>query len=112
MRITIDLPPTNNTAYKISNRGGRSFMYMTSEGRAWKEMVGWKLKRFKPKSGDFEVVIDIYYKYNRDIDAVKLILDSLEGHIYKNDRQVVSMLCYKSKDLKNPRLELSAYKIG
>ena len=54
--------------------------------------------------GQFSVTVYLYLKRDRDIDSsFKLLLDALEGVVYKNDRQVVEIYCRKYKS-DNPKM--------
>jgi Holliday junction resolvase RusA-like endonuclease len=58
-------------------------------------------------TGDVEVSIKWYLKYNRDIDGgLKLLLDSFEKSFIANDKQVKALHIFKEKDNKNPRVEV------
>ena len=55
---------------------------------------------------DLRVEIDIYYASRRpDLDE-SLILDVMQGRIYKNDRQVKSKAIEHYLDRENPRAEI------
>ena len=57
-------------------------------------------------TGRLSVVCDIYYANNRpDLDEA-LILDGLQGLIYKNDRQVREKHVFHHIDKFNPRAEV------
>ena len=63
---------------------------------------------------DGEVGFDaaIYYASNRpDLDE-SLILDVLQGRIYRNDRQVREKHIYHGIDKKNPRAEITIWERG
>tara|TARA_R100001377_G_scaffold11691_1_gene5854 strand:- start:1147 stop:1593 length:447 start_codon:yes stop_codon:yes gene_type:complete len=61
--------------------------------------------------GDLEVEIVIFYASRRpDLDP-SLILDCMEGYIYKNDRQVKRQILYWGLDKKNPRAEIRVTEI-
>jgi len=60
--------------------------------------------------GDLVVYIQIYYSSRRpDLDA-SVILDAMEGYIYKNDRQVKEQHFYWGLDKTNPRSIISVGK--
>lgn len=59
--------------------------------------------------GKFCITVNMFVKRDRDIDSsVKLLLDALEGIVYKNDKQVVDLNISKYKS-DNPRLEIEIY---
>lgn len=90
--------------------------YLSKEGSAFKEMLGWEAKKFwhkAPLAGDVGIAIDFYYsdKRRRDIDnPIKAILDSLNGIIYKDDSQIVDLTVTKNKG--ENRIEIKIYDQG
>ena len=83
-------PVSLNNAY--FNRGrGRT---MTSEARAWKELVAWHARavhKGKPSKGRIELSIwlDFPDKRRRDIDNfAKIACDAMKGIAYADDSQI------------------------
>ena len=61
--------------------------------------------------GDVEANIKIYYATRRpDLDE-SVILDCLEGKVYKNDRQVKVKHIFWGLDKENPRAEIEVLPI-
>lgn len=61
---------------------------------------------------DVEVSMTIFYKTRRpDLDE-SVILDMMQGRIYKNDRQVKSKLIRWGLDRETPRAMISIYPMG
>ena len=57
--------------------------------------------------GELKVTITIWYASRRpDLDE-SVILDAMEGHIYKNDRQVREKHIYWGLDPLNPRADIT-----
>ena len=57
--------------------------------------------------GDLSVTMTIYYKTRRpDLDE-SVVLDCMQGYIFKNDRQVKEKHVYHGLDKTNPRCEIS-----
>jgi Holliday junction resolvase RusA-like endonuclease len=112
-QFTLELPPTSNQLYRTVHRGGRTYQYMTGEARAWKEAAQWGMRdgRYKIIEGPVEVVATFYLKHDRDVDNLKILLDSLEGIVLKNDRQVEALHIFKEKDKEEPRVELEVYEL-
>jgi len=114
-KFTLELPPTTNNLYRAAHHGGRTYQYMTSEARAWKEAAQWKMKGGRGHlighliEGPVEVVATFYLKRDRDVENAKLLFDALEGTVIKNDSQIVSLHLFKEKDKNNPRVELEIY---
>lgn len=85
---------------------------MTKEGKAMKDGVAWEIKsQWKQKITEEDIAVNIvfYLKDNRnDLDnLLKAFLDSGTGTIWKNDRQITEIHCFKEIDKNNPRIELS-----
>ena len=77
---------------KIFNRQGRFFL--SDKFKAFENDVAWAAKaQYKGKAleCDLEVYLKAYFKDKRHCDATNLfkgVLDSLQGIIYLNDRQI------------------------
>ena len=101
-------PPTTNTLYR---RHG-NIIYMTTQGKEYKEMCQWEVKsqyKGKPITETLSLTVEFYFKDNhkRDIDNFnKIILDSCTGMLWKDDSQIVELTLRKFVDKKNPRVEL------
>lgn len=66
-------------------------MFMSSEGHAFKEQMGWLAKKFTPFKGEVgvELIFTFPDKRRRDSQNLeKLLYDSLEGYCYVNDSQI------------------------
>ena len=93
---------STNAAY----RGGRGRFWMTEAGKTFKEVVAFEARRsmkgHKRLEGPVSVMMDIWFASRRsDLDGpVKLVLDSLNGIVWEDDRQVVELSVGKHKALK------------
>ena len=98
--------------YKPSSRGKFASIYMSKEGKALKENYQIQLKlQYKKKilTEDIEMKLVFYHgdKRSRDIDNYnKLILDSMSGIIYNDDKQIRRLLIEMYYDKLNPRVEI------
>ena len=104
MKFTLSLPPSTNALYRYSGHG----VYMTRQAKEWKSEAQWTYKttyREDPITEPVRVNINLYLKRDRDVDNLKLLLDSLEGIIIENDRQVAALYIAKHKN-GNPRVEI------
>jgi len=112
-KFTLELPPTTNNLYRAAHHGGRTYQYLTSEARAWKEMAQWQMKdgRYHLIEGPVEVVATFYLKRDRDVDNLKILIDSLEGTVIENDSQVQSLHIFKERDARKPRVVLEVYEL-
>lgn len=88
---------------------------MTAEAKKWIEDSKWEMHKHAPKEliiGDVKVELKYFLKYDRDIDNQKLILDSMEGMFYANDKQVVELRVSKEKRKTNPSVKICLYASG
>ena len=108
--VSLDLPPSTNqnTAY------GKHGVYQPQLVKDYKEYVGWIMRSNGIEPTDEKVMlrIDIYPENDkRDIDNfLKVLMDGMEKHVYKNDRQVrklhVELYDFDPNEL--PRIEIKA----
>jgi len=79
----------------------RGSKVLSDEYRTFKDSLGWLFKA-QTTEVDLKNTFSCKIEYNsrHDIDALlKAILDSAEGIVYKNDRQVTELSVSKNKDL-------------
>jgi Holliday junction resolvase RusA-like endonuclease len=114
--ITLPLPPTSNHAYAIRVLKGKSIMFKTGEARAWEEEAGYLLKRAwkrKPIAVPCYVGLTFFLKFDRDIDAGKLLLDALQtAGVLFNDKLIAHLNIRKIKDKDNPHVEVEVRELG
>ena len=105
-------PYSKANSRKAVRFGNRTAFIKSDKARAY-------LKEFEEQcivldpliEGDVSVFMFIYYASRRpDLDE-SLILDAMEGFIYKNDRQVKEKHIYWGLDKDNPRAEIEVSKI-
>lgn len=110
--ILIGQPKSTNHIYKVNCSRGFPTVYMTKEGKALKESYQWQAKsqwRGKPLEGNIHIEVELYFKDKRvrDIDNYsKILLDSLTGIVWIDDKQIQKMTISKHIDKDNPRIEL------
>lgn len=66
-------------------------MYLTPEGKAWKESVSILARQFTPLEGEVAVSLEFVFTDRRRRDCqnhIKLTLDALQGHFYLDDSQI------------------------
>jgi len=91
IQILLPIPPTTNSIYKFTSRGGFARSYISDEGRVFFEAAGYAIKKqYRKKTPievECEVWIDIYISHKRDVDgSIKPILDALQKFgVIKND---------------------------
>jgi Holliday junction resolvase RusA-like endonuclease len=100
----IPMPPPINQTYKISRR----FMYKSKEARAFECEVVSLLSGVVPTDKEVRLRLDMYFKTNAsDIDGrIKITLDSMQGFLYDNDRQIIELNVTKRIDKIRPRVEV------
>lgn len=105
--IVITPPVSINRLYK-----GRKIL--TDFGRETKEAYAKEIAMYYKQKDliekdDVELSIIFYFSSKRpDIDGcLKALLDSMQGIVYKNDRQISDLHVSRRKDDKNPRIEIS-----
>lgn len=98
-----------NQKYGVMN--GR--MLLQKKYRDTKEAMTWETKgqwQNEPMEGDVALNVLFYYgdKRKRDIDTyLKILLDSMEGIVYKNDCQINEMHVFKETvDKNDARVEI------
>lgn len=104
MKLVLTLPPTTNQQYGMKG----SFKFLTGDAKAWRAETQWRLRILKQPIlfGPIAVTLRFFLKYERDVDNVKLLLDTLTGYLYKDDTQITELHIYKTKDKANPRVEV------
>jgi Holliday junction resolvase RusA-like endonuclease len=111
MRFTLPLCPTTNHMYGHS--GHRT--YKTKETVEWEreaQAIILSTKGRKKLIGHVYVGVELFLKYDRDVENNKPINDALEDNgIIDNDRQVTHLNVKKYMDKKNPRIEIEVVEI-
>lgn len=110
--LILPLPPLGN---RYLRRAGHT-IYKTKEAKDYCRHVSFIGAQNKTKvlSGDVKVSVDVYRARKAgDLDGFsKVLLDSLEGVLYENDRQVVDYHARRFDDPKNPRVEVTVSEVG
>lgn len=101
MKIELPYPVSTNIYY----RNYRGFMTISKIGRAYKEAVRKKYSHITPTDDDYMLYIKLHPRMKKDgtafakmidIDnSLKCMLDSLQGIIYNDDKQIKSILILK-----------------
>ena len=107
--LTLDLPPSLNRYWrKVRNR-----IIVSSEAKAYKDVVGWqaKIAGCNPIDGPVGVEVQVYRaRKTGDLDNyLKVLLDAMQGFLYGNDKQITTLLAYRHDDAKNPRVEVKVW---
>jgi len=107
LKFKLSLCPTTNHQYAITCQGGRARKYLTPNAVAWKQEAG----PVEPWEGDVRATVHFYLKRDRDISNDKLLWDSLEGIVLKNDKQVVETHKYKEHTKGEPYLTIEVEEV-
>ena len=98
--VKLKLPPTIN-ASQMTTRTGR--FYKTANYKEYKATAFYDLPlkmRNKPIKKPNMVRLDVVFEISRDCDIdsrVKVLLDSMEKHLFENDSQIVELYLKKVK---------------
>lgn len=111
MTLTLPFPPSLNRMYRVVH--GR---FLTSKvGREYKQTVGLTAlaARVTPFQGPIGITVRLYRPAKRgDADNfLKVALDSMQGHCYNNDSQIIELHVYRNDDAANPRMEVEICQI-
>ena len=101
-------PASKANSRKLVRFGNRPAFIKSDKARNYLALFKNQVPQLKELlEGDLVVYIQIYYSSRRpDLDA-SVILDAMEGYIYKNDRQVREQHLYWGLDKTNPRSIIS-----
>ena len=104
-------PASKANSRKLVRFGNRPAFIKSDKARNYLALFKNQVPQLKELlEGDLVVYIQIYYSSRRpDLDA-SVILDAMEGYIYKNDRQVKEQHFYWGLDKTNPRSIISVGK--
>lgn len=112
IKLTLPFPPALNNMYPTNKQGGR---YLSQRGKDFKKAVSdlFYFQKVPCFEKDLAVKIELYRpKRIGDIDGYqKPIFDSLKGHCFVDDRQIVEMHIFRFDDAKNPRVEIEIREI-
>jgi Holliday junction resolvase RusA-like endonuclease len=90
-------------------------MYKTKETLLWErevQVIILSTKHKKKITGDVYVGVELFLKFDRDVENNKLINDALQDNgIIENDKQVVHLNVKKYRKQKDPRIELEVIEI-
>lgn len=105
--FTLPLPPSANRYW----RNWRGRMVVSSEARKYKEQAFKALAEQGAVclgDGPVAILIRVFRKIKSgDLDnRIKVVLDSLRGVIYQDDKQVVEIHAFRHDDRDNPRVEI------
>lgn len=104
-RIRLPLPPSANRYWRQGHNGR---VYVSQEAQDYKQLVGLTLAGRDVLDGEIWLDVKIYRKAKRgDIDNyLKVLFDAMQGCVYQNDKQVMSISVLLLDDPKDPRVEV------
>lgn len=102
------LGPSDNHSYGMT-RGG--IKYLTSDAKDFKTAVAKVCEEVKKVDMYFndQLDVDITYYFKRDRDVLgsdKILMDAMQGIVFKNDSQIIDAHIHKYRDKDNPRVEV------
>lgn len=105
--LVLPVPPSANRYWRKTNRGQ---VYVSPEAIAYKRDVAMlcRSERLAALEGPVSLTMRFFRaRRSGDLDnRTKVLLDSLQGHLYANDSQIRELHCYLGDDAKNPRVEV------
>lgn len=108
----VPYPPSVNRMYKRVP-GGR--VIKIPRVAEYQERAGWEARSQGAREIDGALVVTLdLYRPNEQGDAdnaIKVLLDALEGVAYANDRQIEELHVYRHTDAKDPRVEVGVARL-
>lgn len=105
--LTLPFPPSTNLYWRIGNNR----IHLTETAKAYKLEAGYRANAVCKKPITEEVRLTVNFYRPRAIgdtdNLLKVLLDSMSGIIYKDDRQVAEIHAYRFNDPSNPRAEVT-----
>lgn len=106
INLTLEYPPSANRYWRNVN----GHMTISEEGRRYRGYVLLLVNQLDIPMLRGEVAVHMtFYRplKSGDLDnRIKLVLDSLQGKAYENDKQIVEIHALRCDDKKNPRVEI------
>jgi len=102
--FTVAAPPVPLARPRL----GKGYVYTPKRSQQHKALLGWAATKARPRdwlqTGHFAVYLGFYVTNNKgDLDNyIKLTLDSLQGILFENDRDVTTITAYKRLVKDNP----------
>lgn len=107
--LTLDFPPSANRYWR--NYKGKTVK--SKEAQSYLTTVGWLARaelgpEFTMIEGDVSISVEFYFPNQRgDLDnRLKVLIDSLNGIAYADDRQITAIKAVRKTDKLNPRCEV------
>ena len=111
--IELPFPPSANRYWRTTVRGSRPVTYKSNDARVYLKDVAARcmVDRVRPLDGPVAVDIVAHFPTKAgDLDNIlKVLLDSLEGFFYQDDKQVHHITAVRQLDREHPRVEVSVF---
>lgn len=111
--VILGEPASKANSRRLVRFGNRPGIIKSHKARDYLQMVAAQVRPLPElMDGPLSFTARIFYASNRpDLDP-SVILDALQGRIYKNDRQVREMHLFHDIDRENPRAEIAIARIA
>ena len=109
IRLRLPVPPSVNRLWRVTCRRGYPTLYKVPKAKHYAASVRELAYFIDPLCGDVAIEIHVYRPRKKgDLDNYqKLLLDSLNGVAFGDDKQVTEIHAYRHDDKKNPRAEVT-----
>ena len=105
-------PASGKNSRRIVSIGGKLRLIKSKKALAYTKMFNEQCPVLDPLiEGDVAVWLDVYYASRRPDLATELILDLLQDHVIKNDRQVKVIISLWNLDREEPRCRIRVRRI-
>ena len=112
IRLSFDLPVSTNQLYRRT----RFTVVLTNEAMAYKSYAQVMAKRQYEYNSPLKGLLAVTYRFygsKLDIDnGIKILSDSCNGIIWKDDKQVVEMHVYVDRKDKDKHVEMEVMLLG
>lgn len=107
-RLTVPYPISANNYWRVQTFGKRAGIFVTQEAKRYKEAVGLLAKGRSLLGGELVLRLNVFRPRKiGDLDnSLKVLLDSLKGVLFLDDKQVRRIEAERFDDAANPRAEI------
>lgn len=106
IRLTLPYPPSANRYWRQVN----GHLTISKVAKVYKQTIAdlCTASNIQPAEGTIRIDIDLYRPQKTgDLDNfLKVLIDSLAGFCYHNDKQIISLHANRYEDPRNPRAEV------
>jgi len=89
----------------------RGRVVKSKEARTYEAAVRALAKKTEVRTGPIRLTLRWYRAAKRGdlTNRIKVVEDSLQGILYRNDKQIIELHAYRYEDPSNPRLEVEVW---